>query len=144
MRSAQTKLKHHNMPIPSEQRDLLTRLEEKGVQFLLKSPCGGLFLLKAEEAEHYLDDPDRFLANHYQISIQQLLSWRSFQMSGGRCQGTKKNGQPCTRSASMPTNDPSRFAHDVAGRFCRQHQAQSTGPLSSKHAQEVGHDDQHP
>ena len=97
--------------------EFLKRLREAGVGFIAYAVFGQI-PLSLEDLLVYLEDPDAFLARHYDVSVEQFLAWRSFALDP-HCRATTAKGRFCKHQVDVPFG-PSAFVPGIT-HYCTYH-----------------------
>lgn len=102
--------------LSEDEMDLLRRLEETGVNFMLFVGNGSI-IISTEDVPELLADPNKFLADYYGVSVERYFAWRSFD---GHCRATTAKGKPCTKRPEGAL-EPESFVVGISD-YCQHHQ----------------------
>lgn len=105
-----------NKTLTEQELDLLGRLEEAGVAFMLYVG-GGSIIISKEDVPELIANPDKFLADYHGVSVERYLAWRNFD---GSCRATTAKGKPCTKRPEGASS-PAAFVRGISD-YCKHHQ----------------------
>jgi hypothetical protein len=100
----------------AEQRELLERFRESGIDFMLYVE-GGTIFIEEDDLEELLEDPEAYKANYHGVSVEQFRAWRD---SSYQCLAKTKKGRQCLHRA-IGASSPKEFVSGVSD-YCRYHQ----------------------
>jgi len=110
------------MEITPHQLEYLEYINKHGIEFAATHWSIGTFPLAANQIQTFINDPDQFIAESFNVSKEKLLKWNEF-MGSLQCHGQTKKGKPCRNLANNGYNvdKPNLYELSNTDLYCGQH-----------------------
>ncbi len=100
-------------------KQIWERLKEVDADFVADPfPGTGWSVVNSfEDFELLLDDPDAYMAKHYEISIERYRAWKHYR-ANPQCRGTTRRGRRCRNDVNCES--PQDFVPGISD-YCEKH-----------------------
>lgn len=110
------------MPLSPHQTRFLDELAGYGIHFVVTHWALGTTELQASEMNLFINDPDQFAAERFNVSMTQLRVWGEF-ITTNQCLGSTKAFERCKNIANNggEVRTPDLMTADNPDCYCQKH-----------------------